>query len=263
VSRTLNDDGACANLPIDDRLLFTLADQRSNGNIQPFPEITVQKRILNGCEMAVVIVEPSDAPPVRYRGRVCIRVGPRRAIATQQEERHLAEKRRSRDLPFDLRAISMAMLDDLHLEFFKDSYLPSALAPDILEQNGRPLDHQLMSLRFTTNQVPVIPTVLGILVIGKEPRLFFPGAYVQFLRIDGQELTDPMKDQREIDGPLSKMLTLLDEAFQVHISVATDTTSRPVETQHPDYPIVALRQLARNAILHRTYEGTNAPVRIY
>jgi ATP-dependent DNA helicase RecG len=27
--------------------------------------------------------------------------------------------------------------------------------------------------------------------------------------------------------------------------------------------MVALRQLARNAILHRNYEGTNAPVRIY
>jgi ATP-dependent DNA helicase RecG len=35
------------------------------------------------------------------------------------------------------------------------------------------------------------------------------------------------------------------------------------ETPHPDYPLVALQQLARNAILHRTYEGTNAPVRIY
>ncbi len=40
-------------------------------------------------------------------------------------------------------------------------------------------------------------------------------------------------------------------------------TTEPVEIRHPDYPIVALQQLARNAVLHRTYEGTNAPARIH
>jgi len=251
----VNDDGTCANLPIDDKLLLTLADQRSNGNIQPFPEMTVQKRYLNGCEMAVVIVEPADAPPVRYRGRVWIRAGPRRAVASQQEERHLAEKRRAHDLPFDIRAVSNATLDDLNSTLFKDIYLPAALAPDVLEQNGRSLEQQLMSLRFVTNRLPLVPTVLGILVIGKDPRQFFPAGYIQFLRIDGQELTDPIKDQKEIDGTLSEILTQLDETFQAHISVSSDTISQPVEIRHPDYPIVALQQLARNAILHRTYEG--------
>ena len=31
----------------------------------------------------------------------------------------------------------------------------------------------------------------------------------------------------------------------------------------PDYPIVALQQLARNAVLHRSYENTHAPIRLY
>src|SRR5207253_2834366 len=46
------------------------------------------------------------------------------------------------------------------------------------------------------------------------------------------------------------------------ISVASDFISSPTEIRRPDYPIAALQQLARNAILHREYEGTNAPVRI-
>ncbi len=50
--------------------------------------------------------------------------------------------------------------------------------------------------------------------------------------------------------------------FLAHISVTSDITSEPVEIRRPDYPVVALQQLARNAVLHRTYEGTNAPVRI-
>jgi ATP-dependent DNA helicase RecG len=92
-----NDNGTCSNLPITDDLLRTLADMRSDGNITPFPTLKVQKKILKGCELAVVIVEPSDAPPVRFQGRVWIRVGPRRAVATEEEERRLIEKRRYRD----------------------------------------------------------------------------------------------------------------------------------------------------------------------
>ena len=97
----VGDDGSCAGLAVTDELLRTLADMRSDGNIVPFPTMTVQKRTLNGCEMAVTIVEPSDAPPVRFQGRVWIRVGPRRAIATPEEERRLTERRRARELPFD------------------------------------------------------------------------------------------------------------------------------------------------------------------
>lgn len=54
----------------------------------------------------------------------------------------------------------------------------------------------------------------------------------------------------------------IDEIFEVHISVAADLTSAAREIRQPDYPIVALQQLARNAVMHRNYEGTNAPVRI-
>lgn len=258
----VNNDGSCANIPITDQLLLTLSDMRSDGNILPFPTMIVQKRIIGGCELAVVIVEPSDAPPVRFNGRVWVRVGPRRATATPEEERRLAEKRRSKDLPFDLRPIASASVDDLDLELFRRVYLPSSLAVEILEENQRSIEQQLTSMRFTTVEPQPKPTILGVLVVGNDPRQIVPGAYIQFLRIDGRDLTDPIKDQKEISGPLSDLLRILDETFQVHISVASDITAQPVELRHPDYPIVALQQLARNAVMHRTYEGTYAPVRI-
>ena len=59
------------------------------------------------------------------------------------------------------------------------------------------------------------------------------------------------------------MLRRLDELLEVNISVRTDVTSGPRETRHPDYPLVALQQLARNAVMHRSYDGTNAPVRLH
>jgi ATP-dependent DNA helicase RecG len=258
----VNNDGSCGNIGIDDQLLLTLSHLRDRGNILPFPMMSVQKKVFKGCELAVIIVEPSHAPPVRYKGRTWIRVGPRRAIATTEEERRLAEKRRAGDLPFDIEAVQAATLSDLDIDLFEREYLPSALALDILEQNQRTTEQQLASLRFAVGGVHVMPTVLGLLVIGKDPRSFISGAYIQFLRLDGTELTDPIKDQKEITGPLPNVLRILDETFQAHIAIATDLGTTSIEIKHPDYPIMTLQQLARNAVLHRRYDGTNAPIRI-
>lgn len=257
----VRDDGSCANLLITDELLRTLADMRSDGNILPFPSIFVRKLTINGCQLAVIIVQPSDAPPVRFNGRTWIRVGPRRATATPEEERRLNEKRRAKDLPFDLRSLPSASLDDLDLELFRRVYLPSSVGIEVIEENQRTTEQQLASMRLTT--VDGEPTVLGVLVLANDPRQLVPGAYIQFLRIEGTELTDPIKNQKAIFGPLPDMLRMLDETFQAHISVALDFTTQPVEIRQPDYPIVALQQLARNAVMHRSYEGTNAPVLIY
>jgi ATP-dependent DNA helicase RecG len=258
----VNDDGSYAHLAITDSLLLTLADLRSNGNILPFPTMIVQKRGLSGMELAVIIVEPSDAPPVRYRGRVWVRVGPRRAVATTEEERRLAEKRRARDLPFDLSPVLSATLEDLDLDLFCRTYLPATLPAEILEQNQRSIEQQLTSVRFATIEPQPTPTVLGILAVSNDPRQFLPGAYIQFLRIDGMDLADPIKDQDEVDGPLPDLFRRLDEKLLAHISVTSDPTAQPIELRRPDYPVIGLQQLTRNAVMHRTYEGTNAPVRM-
>jgi ATP-dependent DNA helicase RecG len=258
----VHDDGSCAALTVTDQTLRTLADIRSNGNVVPFPHLTVQKKVLDGCEVVAVVVYPADAPPVRYKGRTWIRVGSRRATASPEEERRLAEKRRARDLPWDIRSLPSAEIEDLDTDLFRRVYLPSALAPEVLEENNRSILEQLAALRFVTAGDAPRPTALGVLVCGRDPRGLIPGAYIQFLRIAGSELTDPVKDQKEIDGPLPWLLHRLDEVLLSHIEVSADLVGGPVEVRHPDYPIVALQQLARNAVLHRNYEWTNAPARI-
>jgi ATP-dependent DNA helicase RecG len=174
----------------------------------------------------------------------------------------LESDRVERKSSIDIRPIQSATIDDLDNDLFQRVYLPSTLPLDIIQQNNRTLAQQLSSMRFTSVGDTPHPTVLGILVIGKDPRQFIPGAYIQFLRVDGTELTDPIKHQKEIDGPLPEQLRLLDEILEANISIATDISTQAKEIRHPDYPIVALQQLTRNAILHRAYEGTYAPVRI-
>ncbi|MEB3163562.1 MAG: ATP-binding protein [Prochlorothrix sp.] len=259
----VQDDGSCASLAITDSLLLQLADMRSDGKILPFPVLQVSPKTLNGCELVTVIVEPSDAPPVRLNGRTWIRVGPRRATASPEEERRLNEKRRARDLPFDLQPLPSASCSDLNLALFRLSYLPFVIPPDVLAENQRSVAQQLASVRFTTPEPESCPTVLGMLVIGADPRQFIAGHYVQFLRIEGTELGDPIRDQKEISGTLFDILQVLDEILQINISIRSDLTSAVLEVRKTDYPIEALRQFTRNAILHRSYENTHAPVRVY
>jgi ATP-dependent DNA helicase RecG len=256
------DDGSCAGLTVTDQLLQTLLDYRADARIQPIPSFVVEKRTLAGCQMAVVAVDPSIAPPVRYKGKVCVRTGPRHSYATPEQEGRLNERRRFRDMPFDVRPVYGATLDDLDLDFFRKQYLPAAVDAEVLAQNQRSIEHQLASLRFVTLDVPPVPTAAGILAIGKDPEHFIGGAIIQFLRFDGLTLADPIRSAQRITGPLPEALRRIDEVLNAHIAVAVDFTSGPLESRRTDYPLVALQQIVRNAVMHRTYEGTNAPVKV-
>ena len=240
--------------------MTTLAQMRGDGYILPQPSMVVEKRTVRGCELVAVTVAPSAQPPVRYQGRVFVKVGPTVQLATPEEERLLTERRRASDLPFDMRPAIEANLEDLDLDFVRSEYLPRAVALDVLEQNQRGLDAQLAGLRCLTDGRPTQGALLGL---GRDPQRWLPGAYVQFLRVDGTAATDPIRDQKELTGRLNEVLRQLDELLQLNISVRTEIKGGPLEARRPDYPIVALQQLTRNAVMHRSYEGTNAPVRVY
>jgi ATP-dependent DNA helicase RecG len=154
-----------------------------------------------------------------------------------------------------------ATLDDLDMESFLNGYLPLAIASEVLAENQRMPEEQFASLHFLSREK--VPNVAAILVFGKDPTRWIPGAYVQFLRLDGPELTDPIRHQEEIKGPLPELIRQIDKVLAANISITTDVRNGPTEERQPDYPIVALQQISRNAVLHRTYESTNAPSRIY
>ena len=194
-------------------------------------------------------------------GRCWIRPGPRRAQATAEEERRLTEKRRWGNLPYDMHAVHGSSVDnDLDTRKFEQEYLPAAISPEALEENDRSRENQLRALRLTTQEG--LPTATAILVLGKDPIQWFPGAYIQFVRYAGTKITDSIANQKEIHGTLPDQLRELDDILKANISVALDTDGE-LHVEKPDYPYEALRELARNAVIHRNYETTNTPVRIY
>lgn len=256
------DDGGCEGLEVSDELLTRLAQLRSEGLIVPLPAMEVERHLLDGCELAVIVVHPVSAPPVRYKGQIWVRNGPTTVLAGEMDEQRLRDRRRAADLPFDWRPVRGCSLADLDLDWFRSTYLPSAVAGDVLERNHRSIEEQLASLRFVVSAAEPIPTAMGILAAGRDPRMWLPGAYVQFVRFAGGSMDAPIVDQSEIGGPLPLLLSRLEDKVAAHIRVASQVTGSPVEVRRPDYPLDALRQIVRNAVMHRTYEGTNAPVRV-
>ena len=256
----VRDNGTCAAISVDDELLKRLSNIHGDGDILPLPAMIVRKRVLKRCEVAVVTVEPCADTPVRYQGRVWVRVGPSVHEASVADEHLLEERRRASDLPYDMRPASSADLQDIDMEYARQHYLPNAIAPEVLEKNERSPGNQLRSLRMIQEGRP---TWGAILALGRDPQALVPGAYIQFLHLDGTEITDPIRHQKQLTGRLDDIIRRLDELFDVSISVRTHVAGASRERRYPDYPVDALRQLAYNAVMHRSYEGTNTPVRIH
>jgi ATP-dependent DNA helicase RecG len=258
----VRDDGSPSDLEVTDDLLKNLAAIRADGNVQPLPAMTVSKFSLGGGDVAVVEVLPSDLPPVKYRGRVWIRVGPRRQVASEQEERILAERRAALLTTFDARPCHGASLDDLDTRLFEIDYLPNAVAPEIIEENHRSIEHQLAALRFF-DLASAQPTNAGILLFGKDPLKWIPGAYIQFARFQGVDLDSDPSAENTLSGDLLTILKELEQLISVHNATAPKGKTVLREKQVAPYPNTALREFLMNAVMHRWYEGSTAPIRFY
>ena len=180
---------------IDERLLESLASHRNNGQILPVPDMHVSKEVLDGHDIAMVEVYPSTMPPVRYKQVVWIRTGPSASIATAEQERRLEERRVDQARTWDTRACAGSSLDDLAIDLFTLYYLPRSVSQEVLDENNRTIEQQLGSLRFFhrgRNQ----PTNGSVLLFGKDPLSFFPGAYIQYVRYDGPSQADAALEEQ-------------------------------------------------------------------
>jgi ATP-dependent DNA helicase RecG len=255
----VNDDGSRAGMNIDEQQLQTLLSFRTDGRIVPPPALTVAKFSYPDGDVAVVEVQPHFLPPVRYKGRVCVRVGPRKGTANEAEERILTEKRSAFARTFDALPCKGSTLEDISIDLFKLRYLPSAIDAETLLENQRDLRQQLASLKFYDLNGDC-PTYAGILMFGNNPRFFIPGTYVQYVRFAGDEEASDFEFEYRFDGDLTTQLGQMEEFIKANI----------VKMALPElggdyiysYPLRAIKELLYNAVIHRDYQS-NAPVKFY
>jgi ATP-dependent DNA helicase RecG len=254
-----HDDGTKAGMTITEQNLQTLLAFRTDGRIVPPPSMVVNKFEYPDGELAVVEVQPHFLPPVRFEGRVCIRAGQRRGIANEADERILTEKRTAFARSFDVLPCKGSTIDDISIELFKLRYLPAAIAADVLAENGRNLKEQLASLKFFDLKEDC-PTYAGILMFGINPRFYIPGAYVQYVRFQGEDEASDFDFEKRFEGDLTTQLGQMEEFIKAVIvkTVLPELGGNYVS----NYPHRAIKELLFNAVIHKDYQS-NAPIKFY
>ena len=256
------DDGKISGMKVDDALMKRISGIRSDGNILPLPVMTTEKVQTDEGDVLVVEVTPSFDTPVRYRGRTFIRIGPRRDIASAEEERILAERCAASLPTFDTRPCREATIDDIDTDTIIKEYLPKAIDAETLATDKRPLKEQLASLRLFNMQWDC-PTFAALIMFGNNPRYFMQGDYIQFVRFRGNDNGGEILNERRFEGCLYKVLPQLENFIRDGI-----VTKRPVpisilrEKDVRNYPYKVLRELMMNAVMHRDYQA-NMPTRLY
>jgi ATP-dependent DNA helicase RecG len=255
----VNDDGSLNGTIVDEKLMQTLLSYRTDGRIVPPPAMTVTKFTYPEGDVAVVEVQPSSVPPVRYKGKVCIRIGPRKGTANEAEERILSEKRSTFARSFDTEPCYGSILDDLSIDIFKITYLPSAIDQETLIANGREIKEQLSSLKFYDLRADC-PTYSGILMFGKNPRFFLSGAAIQYVRFVGEDEISDFDYETKFEGDLTTQMKIIDNFIKSQI--VRKVQHKLAEDYEFSYPASAIQELLYNAIIHRDYQS-NAPIKFY
>lgn len=256
------DNGELSGLQVDDKLLLQIANIRTDGNILPRPIMTVEKFHFDRGDVLVAEVQPSESPPARYRGRVWVRVGPRKSTASETDEKILTERRLSNVHTFDAMPCRGTSIDDLDVVLIRKEFLPKAVAEDVLGEDKRDITDQLASLGLYDLRYNC-PTNGAIVLFGKNPERHVHGSYVQYVRFKGNDRTGDILNEHKFSGSLCRVLPKIDTFVETSIS-----QKRPIpvsvlrEETVSKYPYWATRELLMNAIMHRDYEG-NAPIQFY
>lgn len=163
-----HDNGNLSGLKVTDTLLTKISAIRSAGNILPLPVMSVERFEYEDGDLLVAEVSPSLVPPVRYRGRTFVRIGPRRDIATEAEERILFERRTSYMATFDATPCFGATIKDIDTDFIRKEYLPQIIDDEVLANDSRDIKEQLafevvvrpsLSLNLVTDEEKVTKSV--------------------------------------------------------------------------------------------------------
>lgn len=130
-------------------------------------------------------------------------------------------------------------------------------------------DKELCRLQgFTSDDKP---TLAGLMLFSAYPQAFFPQLCITAVSIPGTEISsnsavgERFIDNKKIDGTLVQMLN--DALLFVRNNMRTATIINPdtgKRNDRTDYPIIAIRELIINALVHRDYSihTDSAPITI-
>lgn len=167
--------------------------------------------------------------------------------------------------PWDRRPNLSASVDDIDPLVLRDT-----LQRMSLWEPAVPLDHYLSADHRIAALVPALcaaepltkrlrPRNFALLLFGRDPLRFTPGAHVVFSRYPGPDRSERYSDRQIIAGPVLQQIRTLKELLEEQARGHHDKAA--TESHFSKYPMLALEEAMINALVHRDYE-LDEPVRI-
>ncbi len=237
---------------MEERLSNTIYDRCAPAILPEISMVAIQ-----GKALIRVKVYKGSTPPyyLKSEGKMngtYIRVGSNNRKADESIIMELERQRRN--LPFDADTNSGLVAEDLELDGFKKFYkemTSEVLDETVLEKLG--LFRMERGQRMATN-------ALVLLSDGAERERLFPYAKVECGRFKGTS-ADQFIDRKSITGPV---FSQAEEAYGFvlrHINEEAWVEGVYTKTRW-EYPVKAIREVIRNAIVHRDYSLTGKDVKV-
>ncbi len=248
----INDNGVVTGIKETKKLLEDIPNK-----IRSFMGILIDANLLiaNGLEYIEIIVRVSEVA-ISYKGVYYYRTG-----STTQElaGAHLADfiqkkSGKTWDDIIELRA-TIDDIDELTVKKFINEAKTNSRLP---EDGSSTLPQFLEKLRLTDNGHI---KRAAILLFGKDVRKFFPSAYLKIGRIGASESDLLYQEiiEKNIIETIDETINVLRSKFLV--SPIKIENIRRVEMG--EYPLVAIREMVMNALVHQKYTSAPIQIRVY
>jgi ATP-dependent DNA helicase RecG len=246
---------------VPEQELLTMEEQLSNmiyANCEPtiIPDISFAQA--DGKHIVKVLIHKGNTPPyyVRRKGLndgVFIRVGSSSRPASPENISELMRKRQS--ISFDSEVVYGKSVEDIKLDSIKEQFYKAT---------NQTLDEVAMAkLELVRKEQGVLlPTNALILLSDDEIHYrLFRNASIACALFKG---TDPTAfiDQKTITGNIASQPEEAYEFVLRHISNVTVGYKGVYRMDRWEYPVVAIREAIRNAVIHRDYSISGSEIRL-
>lgn len=118
--------------------------------------------------------------------------------------------------------------------------------------------------RFDDAEMPIrggavtrdgVPTKAGMLALGRHPQQFFPRAVVKVADLRDADTAERARNARTFTGPIGVLLTETLTWLRLNLGTRTVAFADGTVRELSLYPLVALRELVANALVHRDLDA--------
>lgn len=228
-------------------------------NVAPPLNPRLRWHLIAGKRVLGIEVNQGIEPYRTSRGIYYLRAGATKQIAATAELRRLFQARGL--VQYDESPVFGSTMDDIDLGRFAEYYR---------RVYGAELERRPESVRLTLRKngvlVPgegdLVSSVAGILVFGTTPQQFLRMSGIIAVRYAGETPdSDRQINRQELNAALPALIDQAVDFVRLHM-LAPGNKSETRRIEHPQYPLIAVREAVVNAVAHRDYSLAGARVRL-